>query len=231
MGDPEEPPQWLKQGVEKPVSEQRIPWDPASWRHGLGDHDSTVARLEAESGQQKGEDQPRLARDPVHRIAGEGDPVALLVASMVWGFGPIGYGPWRTREMLDTPGALGQLEELARATRKDGAVVAYARLRNRKQRPKWLGPAFGTKFLHFAGWRSGSGGLRPLVLDANVVAGLRHAGIDDMTGGGWSAGQYERYLRLAHSWAERLDVEADEVEYALFRKGREPAQSARGYRC
>lgn len=87
-----------------------------------------------------------------------------------------------------------------------------------------LGPAFGTKFLYFAG------GGRPdhssLILDSRVAAALHRSGWTSLrSGGGWPPMTYGRYCALLRRWAKELsaegegDVAADQIEYWLFRSG------------
>ena len=88
-----------------------------------------------------------------------------------------------------------------------------------------LGPAFGTKFLYFAG-----GGLEQhpsLILDSLVATTLHREGWASLhIGGGWPAATYSRYCDLARRWATELAAEssaavaADQVEKWLFTTAR-----------
>lgn len=85
---------------------------------------------------------------------------------------------------------------------------------------KYLGPAFFTKFLYFAG---GGAATHPCVILDRVTAGeLRARGWDGLRSTGWSVSTYVQYCELLSSWAqeaaERLGrlVAVDEVERWLF---------------
>ena len=75
----------------------------------------------------------------------------LFLASMVWGNGGTGYGPYRTSVALNIPrkGAtpVNVIEKVGRLASKGDIEGAYMTMTN----ALWqIGPAFGTKFLYFA---------------------------------------------------------------------------------
>lgn len=77
------------------------------------------------------------------------EAVQAFVASMVWGFGDTGYGAFRVNRILASdPYAAGKLYKVAQVLADAGPVEGYQVMAN-EQRLKWLGPAFGTKYLHF----------------------------------------------------------------------------------
>jgi hypothetical protein len=54
-----------------------------------------------------------------------------FLAVMAWGYGRVGYGPFRVRRLLDAaPDAGAELQAAASALREAGPVAAYARLGN-----------------------------------------------------------------------------------------------------
>lgn len=97
-----------------------------------------------------------------------------------------------------------------------------------------LGPAFFTKFLYFAG--AGDPSHLCLILDARVAASLHAAGWTSLPhskrGAGknfsanWHTATYVAYCALLERWAEAASnersssVAADEIEVALFERGR-----------
>ena len=170
---------------------------------------------------------------------GAASPRQLLAAVLMWGYGPIGYGPWRAaRSLKDDPDGsrlTHALDGIMVATPDEEALgTAYRRFRDPKEsRLPWLGPAFFTKLLYFAGyrrdaesrrdaegrsgaegWRGGEG-LRPLILD-RVVAGRLPAEAGVRRRSGWLSEEWLAYLRWAAAQAEVRGVEPDEVEMALF---------------
>jgi hypothetical protein len=91
-----------------------------------------------------------------------------FLAVMAWGYGRVGYGPYRVRRLFDvTPDAGTQLQAAAGVLAEQGSVAAYARLGDRGvARLAGLGPAFGTKFLYFC---SPPGSPPALILDRLVA--------------------------------------------------------------
>ncbi|MCP3782922.1 hypothetical protein NLX85_06030 [Micromonospora sp. A3M-1-15] len=153
--------------------------------------------------------------------AGEAGPRQLLSAVLMWGYGPIGYGPWRAARSLegDRDGkrlayALDGLR--APAPDEDALRTAYQRLRDPKEsRLPRLGPAFFTKLLYFAGYGRGVPGRQPLILDSVVRRRLPvDAGVRRESG--WVSEEWLAYLGWAADQARRRGIEPDEVEMALF---------------
>ncbi|MGN9778797.1 8-oxoguanine DNA glycosylase OGG fold protein [Micromonospora sp. H33] len=157
--------------------------------------------------------------------AGEATPRQLLSAVLMWGYGPIGYGPWRTARSLegDPDGTRHALDGLrAPILDEDVLRTAYRRLRDPKEsRLPRLGPAFFTKLLYFAGYRRGAGGLQPLILDS-VVARRLPAGSGVSRPSAWLTEEWLSYLSWAAGQAHRRGIEPEEVEMALFHDRWEP---------
>lgn len=145
----------------------------------------------------------------------------LFLATMIWGFGPAGYGPYRTREML---------KDLRNRTRleKTVALLAEGRLEQAYTdfRVAQCGPAFFTKFFYAVGLGFGLDPL-PLVLDSRVAEALetlQKDGALDMSQfvrGERSVARYLdgylRYVDVMHAWAATLRCRADAIELLLFK--------------
>ncbi|MBC2590391.1 hypothetical protein NPA35_00670 [Rhodococcus aetherivorans] len=87
----------------------------------------------------------------------------------------------------------------------------------------FLGPAFFTKFLYFAG--AGAPTQPSLILDSRVATALHRAGWTSLgTRGGWPAQTYRRYTALLARWADEYALEqqgsgTDVLERWLFDHG------------
>ncbi|WCN82531.1 8-oxoguanine DNA glycosylase OGG fold protein [Micromonospora sp. LH3U1] len=151
--------------------------------------------------------------------AGSASARQLLAAVLIWGYGPIGYGPWRATRSL---GADPDGKRLAYALKdpvsdEDGLRTAYRRFGDPDHaRLPWLGPGLFTKVLYFAGYQRGVGGVQPLILDRVVASRLpAEAGVGRRNG--WSSEEWLAYLRWAAEQAQARGVEADTVEMMVVR--------------
>lgn len=164
-----------------------------------------------------------LDRDDVRSLclaAGSGPLPAEqgFIAVMVWGYGnDVGYGPWRTNRVLsETADAAERLAAAARSARTEGALAAYGRMRPGGDCSlRWLGPAFGTKYLYFC--QPPEAPLAALIFDNLVATWLRRSSGLDLNPVSWSPRTYETYLRQMHRWATALACAPDELEYCVFR--------------
>lgn len=136
-----------------------------------------------------------------------------FLATMAWGYGEVGYGPWRAAQALSDPAAGRKLLRVVRSSHDDGPLAAYRRMKT-DCRLKRIGPAFGTKFLYFIDPRTRP--VRALILDRLVADWLgRHVNYQ-VNPVPWSPAAYGTYLDRMHEWAEALGVAADELECAIF---------------
>jgi len=139
---------------------------------------------------------------------------------MIWGYGPVGYGPWRTKRVLDSNEKAGErLAEVARTVAAGGGLEGF---RNIAARPlKHLGVAFGTKYLYFVslaqpdGDETGSA-IAPVLDDVVRRWMAANAGVRLRTHY-WNEKDYERFLDLLDQWGTRLNLRRDEVEELIFR--------------
>ncbi|MEU2281044.1 hypothetical protein ABZ614_03555 [Streptomyces sp. NPDC013178] len=203
---------------------QAIPFDRARWLPLLPGPDWWPAELDdcpAAAGR------PRVDRRTVFSIARRSDTTEgrrhLLTAALVWGTGTQARSVAR-RARVFAENSAGDIDaRLAAALgvlREEGAVAAYYAFNN-DSRIKFLGPAFFTKVLYFAGHEQCVGAWRPLILDRYVALALRAADTGEKwRTGGWTTPRYGRYLSLVHDHARRVGVLPDQVEAALFAFGR-----------
>ncbi|MGI5525701.1 hypothetical protein ACQEUX_32835 [Micromonospora sp. CA-259024] len=152
--------------------------------------------------------------------AGSATTRQLLSAVLIWGYGPIGYGPWRAARSLgadpDGKRLAYALDEVSASVPDEDALrTAYRRFRDADHaRLPWLGPGLFTKVLYFVSYRRGMGGVQPLILDRVVASQLpAEAGVGRR--GGWSSEEWLAYLRWAAERAQISGVEADAVEMAV----------------
>jgi hypothetical protein len=129
--------------------------------------------------------------------------------------GPGHDGLWAVADHADPPDtadAKQRLFTVARHLSQAGALEAYRRLGN-DCRLRWLGPAFGTKYLSFCPQGPGS---PALILDRLVARWLTNNTQHTFRAGPWSPSTYRHYLELVGSWAAVLGVAAEDVEWCIF---------------
>ena len=137
---------------------------------------------------------------------------------MIFGYGPVGYGPSRVgRVIRENPDLIAKLNRQYE-TAASGPSSSW-NSHTKADRLKYLGPAFATKFAYFAARKQNIVGMVPLIADINTSWAIwRLAGIRRSVE--LSAG-YVDYVELAHSWGADVDGNhgADEVERSLFKMG------------
>jgi predicted house-cleaning noncanonical NTP pyrophosphatase (MazG superfamily) len=193
------------------VEAHRVRWIPDQWESTFKGHEAAHADLRAHSEAEGG-----IARSFIHDHTGS-DPVDLFLMVMAWGYGRTGYGPSRTRAILDQAGAKKKIGLIVSETRTHGAAAGWDALVD-THHIKGFGMSFGTKLLYFAGYGS-EHFPRPLILDELVRASLQKVARGTVPPkGNVSTADYVGYLELAEKWAldpawkQRSDV----VEYGLF---------------
>jgi hypothetical protein len=117
--------------------------------------------------------------------------------------------------MLATPDAPRRLLAVVETLASDGSLAAYRRLARAEDcRLTGLGPAFGTKLLHFCQPRPV--GTSALILDDLVAFWLGCRLTFHLDAVSWSVSTYERYLERTHAWADALGCTPDDLERCMF---------------
>lgn len=167
-----------------------------------------------------------LTRDDVFAIAAARSSsweLHTAVAGYVWGIGKNAFLISRmVRAFTTNAGSVEQnLQAGAAILARDGVIAAYDAMKpGGVARTRFMGPAYFTKFLFFAGGRvRGVDGLHPLVLDKWVATALRARGIfaPGVGDSGWSTELYRRYLVYCQ---EQDPADPESVEVELFGEGR-----------
>lgn len=184
-----------------------IRWRREQWLAAFPEHAATFAALPEELDRAAVE----LAVNPLPET--EPGAVSAFFVVMAWGFAETNYGPYRVSRMLSSTGptAPARLLQATHAVRRDGPSAAYRTLAS-AARIKYLGPAFGTKFLFF----QSAGHPRALILDG-VVSRWLVANCDvRLNATRWSLATYERYLALMRTWANVCELAPETLEMILF---------------
>jgi hypothetical protein len=93
----------------------------------------------------------------------------FFLAVMIWGYGTVGYGPWRTEKMFQTPNVANIFTNIRNHISNNQISAAYAV--DAVARINRCGPPFFTKLFYFLGIGFGSSP-KPLILDKRVAESL-----------------------------------------------------------
>ncbi|GAA2559834.1 hypothetical protein GCM10010423_72610 [Streptomyces levis] len=171
-----------------------------------------------------------LSRGDLFRDAANLDPgceeelLRFLWRVLAWGSGMrLRLNRRRIRAVADNPSsAVAALRQALQAARENPAHAYEALRPEGRNAIAYLGPAFSTKVLYFAG--GGALDHPCVILDSQVAATLRDICKWDSLGkGGWPTSTYVRYCALLDRWAREESrqlgrhIGTDEIERWLFR--------------
>lgn len=237
---------WASHGARP---QQEFTWRPRSWKDGFGKRAldlpgvnllEAVESIAKAAGSFTEDRSATIDREMVKNLHdpevlhpnGSTEPQAVVtafIASMIWGYGTTGYGPYRTARVLGTdPAAVSHLVAVARTAqdRDAGGDAAFREIWegrcNDRDHLKYLGPAFGTKFLYFLTAAADDVPTTP-VMDAVVRRWFSREAKVWLNVTSWKPSSYEKYLSLLDTWREALAPEnggeppgPDQVEYVIF---------------
>ena len=177
-------------------------WTRAAWIRRLPDYAAYLGELPDDLDRQTVVD--RFAKAGLDEVSCK----EAFVTAMLWGYGPNGYGAYRTNRVLNDHYAGPRLLGALRTVRTDGGPAGFEYLAT--HRLKGLGVAFGTKFLSFAHAGHDDVPAAP-ILDRDVRRWLGRT-IEWWPRMDWWSQDYDRYCELVTEWAAELDVEPDVIE-------------------
>jgi hypothetical protein len=183
-------------------------WSSTVWRRQLPEYEEYLSTLPMPIGR----------AEVIARCgdAGEGPERATqaFIAAMIWGYGPVGYGGFRTKRVLEAnEGAGDTLAAVARIAKQEGGPAAFAWLAQREHRLRWLGVAFATKYLFFCA--AGGNGQPALVLD-RLVRDWLFGHLNWPVSLEWNVADYRDYVDTVCTWAAELDMAPGNLEMLVF---------------
>jgi len=144
----------------------------------------------------------------------------LFVGAMIFGYGPVGYGPSRISKIIQE-----NFDFQPRLHRQYNAAgispINSWDSHRHFDRLIFFGPAFASKFAYFAARKSSSSNQIPLIADINTSWAMWSlAGIPRSVE---RKNSYLEYVKLLHSWSaeEGLHYSVDELERAVFEIGKD----------
>lgn len=175
------------------------------------------------------QDQPFLAtlpnpidREAATRLCRQADASPAearrsFLAAMIWGYGSVGYGAYRTAKVLsENEAATERLHHVARLAMTDGGPIAFAWLA--RNRLHGLGVAFATKYLFFCA--ASDGKVPPAAVLDRLVRGWLREKADWTLRLDWCVPDYRVYVETLVEWGEKLQLSPAHVEYLMFQDAR-----------
>lgn len=184
---------------------QSIRWIPANWQKRLSE-DADLEKLATTY-------PTVITRRDLQLIGQAASSRQLWLATMIWGYGTVGYGAFRTSAMLSTPHFEETLNKSIDLLKAGEIINAWNLFTNPQTKLARCGSAFFTKFFYSVGLSQNLHPL-PLVLDSVVYGALRqHLNWEGTI-------YYSAYVRQLNSWAETLQCRPDAIERLLFDSGK-----------
>ncbi len=208
------------------VDNQEVLFDPAPWRKHIPDLDDILVGIHGNAISRRSISSI-FPRDPTMLVPctpiRQAELRRFFILVMIWGYGNVGTGPWRVRQMIASPGFPGILCQVGEEAFHGHFLKAYDSLVANINR---LGPAFASKYLYFF-CRNFSGQVKPLIFDSVVIGMMRKFNwpvwcVDYIANGANPRSQpyaYGQYLILMHNWANSLGCRPDQIEYFLWARG------------
>lgn len=204
------------------TDDHAVNWKHSAWGGGCATEvTDRVHRLAEQLREKNGGDCDlvRISRRDVFALA-DADPVDLFLAAMAWGFGDVGYGWYRTNNVIEHAGedriarAIETIRKANQQAEPIGAWRAWSRAGEAKL--PGLGTAFASKLAYFACFDRATG-TGPLIADANTAWGLW--GLTGIWDSRAKADRYGEYVEWASAAACSIGCRPDDVERALFEIG------------
>ncbi|CAG1016913.1 hypothetical protein ANAEL_05903 [Anaerolineales bacterium] len=201
-----------------PPDNHHVPYDSKVWHKWFAE-DTDFNELTQRYPQQ-------ISRSEVAELAGlsgSGIPRKVFLATMLWGYGTVGYGAYRTSIMVKVKGFQNIIEKSFSLVSDGKYIDAYEMFYL-----PMCGPAFFTKYFYFVGLGNKTMPL-PLILDSVVANSLTQLGVDiyrlarvvknsagKITSVARYADGYFQYVEMINSWASEISCRPDSIEKWLF---------------
>lgn len=139
-----------------------------------------------------------------------------FITAMIWGFGRVGYGAWRTQRILEAnPDAPARLLSIDAVTKAEGGPAGFDEMARRPL--KYLGVAFGTKYLFFSSEASKESVPAAPVLDRIIRSWLAENVQMRLDIWSWKNPQHYRdYCEQLQCWGDARGMTPGQAEEAIF---------------
>ena len=158
-----------------------------------------------------------LSRDHVRNVSEskKSSVTEKFITAMIWGYGDLGYGSYRVKKMLSTPGFEEKINHSYGLAKLGMVIEAYEFLS--KNRVQQLGPAFGTKWISFV-----SPSVQPApIYDSFIAMWVKKFAKHEFSGLSmssevWSKKTYGSYLEWMLLKSAEFGLKPDDLELVIF---------------
>lgn len=202
------------QGAGTSILDHAVEWNPAAWEplaaRGWRDLLDCARDLTCDRADQA----HRISRRHVVELGD--DNRDLFLASMIFGFGRVGYGPARVARMVRNEERFAvALDAIVAAAEAGSPESVWKTIKGTTTHLPGLGVAFGTKIAYFASLRADPDLPKVLIADINT------------SWGAWGAWSIRRSVAVLDSYVDYVKrcssvqgVRPDLVEFGLFQYGK-----------
>lgn len=144
-------------------------------------------------------------------------PIEKFTATMIWGYGDVGYGSYRVKKMFNSLDFVRKIENSFSMCQSNEPLTAYSYLS--KNRIEQLGPAFGTKWIAFVTPPD-----TPAPIYDSLIGGwFSTFATKDFEGVSlnpevWSLKTYSSYFLWMKTVADEHAIKCDDLEFVLFQE-------------
>jgi hypothetical protein len=159
---------------------------------------------------------PRIDRKFVRSIMESDVSIAdKFLTVMIWGYGDIGYGPYRVNRMLESSEFETKISKSYEIAQSGTPLLAYDYLS--KNRIQLLGPSFGTKWISFATPKNNPAP----IYDSFIAKWIDIFASDEFNGvstnpENWNLKTYTAYYHWLKKMEAKFAIGADTLEYIIF---------------
>ena len=142
--------------------------------------------------------------------------VEKFLAIMIWGYGDLGYGSFRVKKMVNSPGFSEKVTQVYESCQRGEVLEAYLYLS--KNRIEQLGPAFGTKLICFFTPREFVAPIYDSFISKWMEKHAKNAFLGQSTSSEvWSKSIFTSYLAWVDFHVSKLNCFSDDLELLMFR--------------
>ena len=144
-------------------------------------------------------------------------PIEKFTATMIWGYGDVGYGSYRVKKMFNSLDFVRKIENSYSMCHSNEPLTAYSYLS--KNRIEQLGPSFGTKWISFVTPPHSPAPIYDSLIGNwfSTFAAADFQGVS-LNPEVWSLKTYSSYFLWMNKVANKHSIKCDDLELVIFQE-------------